>query len=405
MDFSKFYKVYFIGAGGIGMSALARYFKKNGMQVAGYDRTPTLLTHELKNEGIQIHYDDNIEMIPSEFKQNEDTLIVYTPAIPHNHKELTYYRENDFTLLKRSQVLGEITRSKRCIAVAGTHGKTTISSMIAHLMSYSEYKCTAFLGGIVKNLKSNFMYSESSDFMVVEADEFDRSFLSLNPSIAVIGSLDADHLDIYGNRNTMLDTYIQFISQIDKENGILIYKKELERVLRIPDYLQSFSYSLNEDSDFRIHTLNLSNYRYTFTVKTNERDFRVTLGMPGLVNVENAVAAIAATYASGVRKPEVYQKLASFQGIRRRFDIQMLDEKIIYIDDYAHHPRELEAFIQSVKAFFPEKKLCGIFQPHLYSRTLDFVDGFAKSLDLLDEVILIPIYPAREEPIPGISSE
>jgi UDP-N-acetylmuramate--alanine ligase len=398
--------VYFLGIGGIGMSALARYFKFTGKNVAGYDRTRTSLTDALQSEGIDVHFEDDIRNIPSKWNPAE-TLAVFTPALPYEHKELSWFREKTMGLLKRAKVLGMISNTKNCIAVAGTHGKTTVSTMTAIILKGSKIGCGAFLGGISKNTGSNLMLpSENSPWIVAEADEYDRSFLHLQPQIALVTSLDADHLDIYGDKAKIEESFGKFISQI-KPGGSLVVKKGVS--LNIEKTKAAvFTYSLKEDADFNTLNLKLQSEGgcYTFDLKTPGGIIEnCRLNYPGIINVENAVGASALAYLAGVSADEIRLGLENYLGVIRRFDIRYRSNTQVYIDDYAHHPAELEAVITSVKELFPGKRTLGIFQPHLYSRTRDFADEFAASLDLLDETVMVPLYPAREEPIPGVSSE
>lgn len=405
MDFSSIHNVYFVGVGGIGMSAIARFFNALGKNVAGYDKVSKPLTTELINEGIKIHFDDNISNIPEDFKSNETTLVIYTPAIPKNLKEYNFFLQNNFVIKKRSEVLGMLSREQKCLAVAGTHGKTTITTMISHFMRQSRMGCNAFMGGISKNYKTNFLADKDSKCIVVEADEFDRSFLQLNPQIAVISAVDADHLDIYSDKDDLKNSFRDFVNRINP-GGKLVIKEGLEFDIPNRDDIEVYTYALNKDSDFKTENIRIENGLYVFDfVGINGRINNLKLGLPGLLNVENAVAAIALATLSGVHNDEIFNSISRFKGIERRFDYQINRDDLVYIDDYAHHPEELKASINSVKELFKNKKITGIFQPHLYSRTRDFVNEFAQSLDLLDEVILLDIYPAREEPIPGISSE
>lgn len=397
---------YFLGIGGIGMSALARYFNSQGKFVAGYDKTSTPLTDELKSEGIRVHFQDDIQLIPSEIKSSaKNTLVIYTPAVPTDHHELNWLKDNGYSLVKRSVVLGWLSEGNICLAVAGTHGKTTTSSMLAHLLKTAGVNCTAFLGGISVNLDSNLLTGDSSKpghTIVAEADEFDRSFLTLYPDIAVITSMDPDHLDIYGNENQMGETYRMFASQI-KPEGTLLFKKGLNTG-KIS--ARSFTYSLEKPADYYADNISVRDGRYNFSLVTPDlRIDNLTLGMPGKHNVENAVAASAVALLSGTDPGKLTEGLSTYKGVKRRFEYHIRRDDLVYIDDYAHHPRELTAAITSVKELYPDKKITGIFQPHLYSRTRDFVDGFAESLSLLDELYLLDIYPARELPIPGITSE
>jgi UDP-N-acetylmuramate--alanine ligase len=405
MDFSSIHNVYFVGAGGIGMSAIARFFNALGKNVAGYDKVSKPLTTELISEGIKIHFDDNISSIPEDFKNKENTLVIYTPAIPKNLKEYNFFLQNNFVIKKRSEVLGMLSREQKCLAVAGTHGKTTITTMISHFMRQSRMGCNAFMGGISKNYKTNFLADKDSKYIVVEADEFDRSFLQLNPQIAVISAVDADHLDIYSDKDDLKNSFRDFVNRINP-GGKLVIKEGLEFDIPNRDDIEVYTYSLNKDSDFKTENIRIENGLYVFDfVGITGRINNLKLGLPGLLNVENAIAAIALATLSGVHNDEIFNSISRFKGIERRFDYQINRDDLVYIDDYAHHPEELKASINSVKELFKNKKITGIFQPHLYSRTRDFVNEFAQSLDLLDEVILLDIYPAREEPIPGISSE
>lgn len=398
--------VYFLGIGGIGMSALARYFKFMGRNVAGYDRTRTALTDNLQAEGIDVHYDDDIRNIPSRWNPAE-TLAVFTPALPYEHKELSWFREKTIGLLKRAKVLGMICNEKSCIAVAGTHGKTTVSTMTSIILQHSKVGCGAFLGGISKNLKSNLLLpTDNSPWIVAEADEFDRSFLHLQPQIALVTSVDADHLDIYGNKEKVEESFGKFISQI-KAGGMLVLKKGLT-LDTSKTKAKVYTYALQGEADF--HTVNLQlngeGGYYTFDLKTPDGIIaNCRLNYPGLVNVENAVGASALAFLAGASANDIKLGIENYQGVLRRFDIRYRGKNQVYIDDYAHHPAELEAVISSVKALYPNRKVTGIFQPHLYSRTRDFAEGFAASLDLLDEAVLVPLYPAREEPMAGVSSE
>lgn len=405
---------YFLGIGGIGMSAIARFFKRSGHNVSGYDRTESPLTKQLESEGIAIHYEDNPDLIPKGID-----MVVYTPAIPRETREFQHLEESGVTMKKRSQVLGEITRGKKCIAVAGSHGKTTTSAMIAHLLDKSSLGCTAFLGGISKNFDSNLLVNNNSDLIVVEADEYDRSFLQLHPFYSVITSADPDHLDIYGTHKNMLDAFSQFANQTSSEGAVFLKEgltchghqhehenDEEEHHLHIGEEIKQYSYSARSiEPDY--YAINVRNYNGNlfFDLRTPEKvlfDLELT-GSP-LYNVENAVAASAVTLACGLNEYELRNGLKTYAGIRRRFDIRLKNKDIVYIDDYAHHPKEIEATIESIRYLYPDKRLVGIFQPHLYSRTQDLADQFAEVLDQLDETILIPIYPAREKPIPGVSS-
>ena len=405
MEMQKITSVYFVGAGGIGMSALARYFRAKGKQVAGYDKTPSDLTAALIEEGIRIHYTDDITLIPADCKQIDSTLVIYTPAIPETHTELNYFKTNGFTLMKRARVLGEITRTERGLCVAGTHGKTTTSSMLAHLLKQSHVDCNAFLGGILKNYNSNLMLSDKSDLAVIEADEFDRSFHWLNPYMAVITAVDPDHLDIYGTPAAYRESFEHFTSLI-RPDGCLVMKKGLQLQPRLPEGTKLYTYSATEEADFFARNIRIGNGDIVFDFVTPDGSIPdVKLGVPVKVNIENGVAAMALAWLNGVTPEEIRGGMETFAGPVRRFDFHLKKDDIVLLDDYAHHPAELKASIQSVKELYPDKKVTGIFQPHLYTRTRDFAADFAASLSLLDELILLDIYPAREEPIPGVTSQ
>ncbi len=408
MDFTKIHKVYFIGIGGIGMSALARYFKHIEKSVAGYDKTATQITSDLQAEGIFIHFDESLNELPTDFKiEKENTLIIYTPAIPKSHEGLIFLIQNDFKLYKRAEILGLITNNYKTIAVAGTHGKTSISTSVSWLFNNSGNDCLAFLGGISKNYQSNLVLPQQINketVAVVEADEFDRSFLQLSPSIALITAIDADHLDIYENKENIVNSFNQFVKKI-KPNGTIIYKKGLTLLPEnFPE--NSFTYALTEEADFYAQQLKMNDRGlYSFDLVTPTRVIKdLESGVPGKVNAENAVAAASLAHVAGLDDETIRINLKSFKGVNRRFDFQINRETMVYVDDYAHHPEELKAFIGSIKELFPAKKITGIFQPHLFSRTKDFAVEFAQSLEKLDELILLDIYPAREEPIEGVSS-
>ena len=396
----KEHSIYFLGIGGIGMSALARYFIAKGYQVHGYDRTCTSLTLNLESEGMIIHYHEDISLIPA-----ETGLVVYTPAIPANNVELQYLRESGVRMMKRAEVLGMLSSEYQTIACAGTHGKTTTSCMVSYLLQQSSMGCQAFLGGISRNFDSNFLISETSPLMVVEADEYDRSFLHLHPSIAIITSIDSDHLDIYKSLASFREAFTGFTSNIVPQ-GSLIIKKDLDLPLQLSVGAKVFRYAVNEPADFFASDLRLvdSLYHFDFNYPGGKIN-NLVLGIPGLYNVENAVAALAAATLAGSTPDELIKAISTFKGVKRRFDIRLNDSNIVYIDDYAHHPEEIKACICSARDMFPDKKLTGIFQPHLFTRTRDFAEEFALSLSLLDEIVLLPIYPARELPIPGIDSE
>jgi UDP-N-acetylmuramate--alanine ligase len=397
--------VYFIGAGGIGMSALIRYFLSKGKQVAGYDKTPSELTEELNREGALIHYDDDATQIPEAFRSPADTFVIYTPAVPSSHTELGWFRTHNFEIIKRSQALGEITKHSRGLCVAGTHGKTTTSSMIAHLLKQSHVDCNAFLGGILKNYDNNLMLSDTSDLTVIEADEFDRSFHWLTPYMAVITSADPDHLDIYGTAEAYRESFEHFTSLI-RPDGCLILRKDIPITPRLLPGTKLYTYSAGDGGDFHAENIRIADGKIHFDFVTPESRINdIIPGIPIKVNIENGVAAMAVAWLNGATGEEIRKGMETFQGSRRRFDFCLKKDHIVLIDDYAHHPAELRESILSVKELYTGRKVTGIFQPHLYSRTRDFVDGFAASLSLLDELILLDIYPAREEPIPGITSQ
>lgn len=405
IDIDKISAVYFVGAGGIGMSALIRYFLSKEIKVGGYDRTSSELTEQLRKEGADIHYEDNIDLIPADFTDRTTTLVVYTAAIPDTNSELSFFRNLDFVMMKRARVLGEITNRLRSLCVAGTHGKTTTSSMIAHILKQSHVDCSAFLGGILKNYNSNLMLSEKSDLTVVEADEFDRSFHWLNPYMAVITAADPDHLDIYGTPEAYRESFEHFTSLI-RPGGCLVIKKGIKVTPQLQEGVKLYTYASTGDADFHAENVRVGNGEIYFDFVGPEiRIADIKLGVPVKVNIENGVAATAIAWLNGATPDEIRQGMASFQGARRRFEFHLKTDKIVLIDDYAHHPQELKASILSVRDLYPNRKLTGIFQPHLYTRTRDFAADFAKSLSLLDELILLDIYPARERPIPGVTSK
>jgi UDP-N-acetylmuramate--alanine ligase len=398
IDLNNIARIYFIGIGGIGMSALARYFSFHGKTVIGYDRTETPLTRQLAGEGIEIMYSDDVSQAPKDAQ-----LIVYTPAIPADHRQFQYYRENGYTMMKRSEVLGAITESTFNICVAGTHGKTTISTMIAHILRDTGYGCNAFLGGISANYNSNFWSSERK-MCVIEADEYDRSFLRLNPDLAVITAMDADHLDIYGTERAMQDSFIEFAGKV-KSDGTLYVKEGLARMeeFRAP---KKVTYSLKQKADIQADNIRMMNGYYLFDVKiNNERIEDVALNMGGLHNVENASVAIGVARQLQIEADAIKNAVEDFKGVKRRFEYIIKKKDVVYIDDYAHHPEELDTLIRSALNLFPGKKCTVIFQPHLYSRTRDLADGFASVLEAANEVIMLPIYPARELPIEGMTAE
>ena len=396
--------VYFVGAGGIGMSALVRYFLSEGLVVAGYDRTACQLTEELRAEGADIHYEDNPELIPAACRDRNETLVVYTPAIPATHKELTYFRENGFDIQKRAQVLGTLTRSMKGLCVAGTHGKTTTSSMTAHLLHQSHVGCNAFLGGITKNYGTNYLLSKKSDYVVIEADEFDRSFHHLRPYATVITATDADHLDIYGTEEAYLESFRHYTSLI-QPGGALIIHRGLKMKEDLQEGVRRYDYSRDE-GDFHAETIRIGGGRIVFDFVSpfgNIAD--VELGVPVSINIENGIAAMALAQIAGATAEEIRQAMASFQGVVRRFDFALKNDRHVLLSDYAHHPAEIRQSILSIREVFDGRKVTAIFQPHLYTRTRDFYRDFADSLSLLDEVILTEIYPAREAPIPGVTSQ
>lgn len=392
-------RVYLVGIGGIGMSGLARYFNHRGCRVAGYDKTSTPLTDALEDEGISVTFDDQQEGIPAAFRTaDERTLIIYTPAIPKNSEILNFFNGQGFTLYKRSEVLGIISKGMFTIAVAGTHGKTTTSSIVAHILKDSGYGCSAFLGGIASNYNSNVLFGDNNT-LVVEADEYDRSFLTLHPDVAIVTSMDADHLDIYGDKDNLTESFRLFASQL-KDGGRLICRKGLALE-------NGISYAANDAAaDAQASNVRITEGDFWFDFSNGEtRITDIRFGLPGLHNIENAVAAIEASLAVGVSPEKIKQALASFKGVKRRFEYIVRNQKHIYIDDYAHHPEELRACITAVKSLYPGKKLTTIFQPHLFSRTRDFADGFAEVLGMSDKLVMLDIYPARELPIEGVNSE
>ncbi|ELR71855.1 UDP-N-acetylmuramate--alanine ligase [Fulvivirga imtechensis AK7] len=401
--------MYFIGIGGIGMSALARWFKANNYYVAGYDRTDTDLTRQLVEEGMDIHYEDEVDAIPARIRDNrERSLVVFTPAIPKSHNEYNYLKESGFSIHKRSQVLGMISNAFKTVAVGGTHGKTTTSSMVAHILKNAGMDITAFLGGIATNYDSNFIRNEKIDentVAVVEADEFDRSFLALNPDIAVVTASDADHLDIYGDKASLETSFKEFIAKV-KADGKLFVNEKIAKDLVDSSYSRTVcTYGINQ-GQFFASEITMSNGFFEFNYSDERFKIeRIKLGVPGFHNVENATVAIAIALELGLHPEEVKHGIETYKGVKRRFEYLLRSDKIVFVDDYAHHPVEIEAFLGSLRAMYPDRKITAIFQPHLYSRTRDFAEGFAKSLSLADEVILLDIYPAREEPIEGVSAD
>lgn len=406
LNLKNYDSIYFLGIGGIGMSALARWFKHAGLKVSGYDRTATLLTHELMEEGMEIHFEDKIEFIPG-YLTKEKTLVVYTPAIPKDHKELQYLRAQGFTMVKRSEVLGMLTKNYKTVAVAGTHGKTTTSSLIAHILKEAGKDMVAFLGGITANYNSNLvMHGKVNEHtvMVAEADEFDRSFLRLFPEMAVVTSADADHLDIYGDHLQMLSAYKEFISQINK-GGYLVIHESIAPLAEDKKQITKETYGTTRGQFF---ASNVRAQHGFFQFDLNGPGLRlenIQLGVPGFHNMENAIAATMVAMKLGIEDKIIRQALASFSGVKRRFEFIIRQDNLVFIDDYAHHPAEIEAFLKSLKSMYAGKKITVVFQPHLFTRTRDFAEGFSKALSLADELLLLDIYPARELPIPGITSD
>ncbi len=391
---------YFVGIGGIGMSALARYFNLEGKSVFGYDKTPSVITDALIKEGIQIQFEDELSLLPKSIQNNENTLVVFTPAIPKSNKILSWFKSEKYWILKRAAVLGEISKNSMCLAVAGTHGKTTTSAILGHLLAECNMPVTAFLGGVTENYNSNLIY-KGSEIMVVEADEFDRSFLQLNPQTAVITSVDADHLDIYGTKENLIKTFEEFITKIDTDGNLLISK-----VLNLKNNtIKQFTYGIHSDAQYQAFDIKATTRGYRFSLKMPDNQIweNLHLSISGIINVKNAVAAVAVAALNGVSEAEIRDALNTFKGIKRRFDI-WLDGKVTFIDDYAHHPEEIAALLRGLRDKYPKRKITAIFQPHLFTRTRDFIDDFAHVLGQFDEIVLLPIYPAREEPIEGINS-
>ena len=392
MKLKKIQTIYFVGIGGIGMSAIARYFASNGKLVAGYDKTPSQITSSLEELGVEIHFEDSLKNIPISFLDKDKTLVVYTPAIAENHTELNYFLNNNFKVLKRAEVLGKITESTFCLAVAGTHGKTTTSSILGHIMH--QQKATSFLGGIAENYNSNLILGEDK-VSVVEADEFDRSFLQLSPNIACITSMDADHLDIYGEAAVLEESFVEFANKV---SGTLIIAKGLP--------LKGLTYAVNEAADYRAFNLKIENGKYIFDVQTPSETIKnIEFYLPGKHNVMNALAAFAMADVYGVPAKKIKLSLSTFKGVKRRFSYKIKTSDFVLIDDYAHHPTEINAVENSIREMYPKEKVLAVFQPHLFSRTRDFIDDFATALSKFDEILLLDIYPARELPIAGVSSE
>lgn len=395
MNLNTIHNVYFVGIGGIGMSALARYFVANGKKVAGYDKTPTDITDALISLGVQVHFEDDVKHISTPFLNSNDTLVVYTPAIPKGHIEFNYFKNQNFKIYKRSQILGLITENTFCLAVAGTHGKTTTTSILGHLLNQCDVPLTAFLGGICENYDSNLIIN-GTEVSVVEADEFDRSFLTLSPNFACITSMDADHLDIYGEASELIKSFEDFSKRV-KPNGKLFVKNGLP--------IKGLTYGIEDDSDYSVQNIKIVNGTYVFNVKTPTAILEnLQFNLPGRHNLSNALIALAMAVEYGCSHQQLAKALASFKGVKRRFTYQIKRDDFVFIDDYAHHPEEINAVHQAVREMYPNKKVLAIFQPHLFSRTRDFIDDFAKSLSNFDEVLLLDIYPARELPIEGVTS-
>lgn len=404
MKLDEIKSVYFIGAGGIGVSALIRFFLSKQKAVAGYDRTPSELTARLIEEGVDIHYEENVALIPDYCRDPKTTLVVYSAAIPETHQELTYFRNEGFEIQKRAQVLGTVTSGTKCLAVAGTHGKTTTSTMAAHILHQSALGCTAFLGGISKNYETNLLLSNDSPFTVVEADEFDRSFHWLRPYMTVITATDPDHLDIYGTKEAYLESFRHYTSLI-QEGGALIIHTGLELQPNVKPGVRIYTYSRNE-GDFHAENVRIGNGKIVFDfIAPDARINDIELGVPVSINIENGIAAMALAHLNGATAEEIRTAMKSFSGVDRRFDFRLKTKEVVLISDYAHHPAEIEQSVRSIRELYQDKKITAIFQPHLYTRTRDFYRDFAKSLSLLDEVILTNIYPAREQPIPGVTSQ
>ena len=402
MNIDNIKSVYFLGAGGIGMSAIARYFLKKGLVVGGYDKTPSDLTRQLEKEGMLIHYEEDLEMIPHICKQKDSCLVVYTPAIPEEHLELQYFRANGFEVQKRAQVLGTLTQTHKGLCVAGTHGKTTTSTMCAHIIHQSQLDCNAFLGGISKNYGTNYILSDS-DFVVIEADEFDRSFHWLRPWMSVITSTDPDHLDIYGTKEAYLESFRHY-TELIQPGGALIIHRGLEMEENLQDGVRRYDYALTE-GDFHAENIRIANGEITFDfISPIECVKDVQLGQPIPINIENGIAAMAMAQLNGCTAEELRYGMQTYGGVDRRFDFKIKTDGLVFLSDYAHHPKEILQSVKSIRELYKDKHITAIFQPHLYTRTRDFYNDFADALSLLDEVVLTEIYPAREEPIPGVTS-
>ena len=404
MNLNNINSVYCVGIGGIGMSALARWFHFQKKEVAGYDRIKTTLTASLEREGIHVHYEDDTKLVPPNFKDPQTTLVVYTPAVPMTHNELSFFTEKGFFVKKRSEVLGIITRDVYSIAVAGTHGKTTISSMIAHLLNASEMGCSAFVGGIMTNYNTNVLLAGTDSPVIMEADEYDRSFMRLSPDYSILNSLDPDHLDIYQDRDSMVSTYLDFLKLNDVKGRLLIHRDPAQQLGDKLDGFQYRSFGL-KNADITANNLRVEDGNNLFDYEGITAIKDLKLKLPGFHNISNAVAAITVALDMGMDSLLVKESLSTYNGVKRRFEYVYRSDELIYIDDYAHHPTEIKALLNSVRFLYPDKKVTVVFQPHLYSRTRDFSEGFSESLSLADEVVMLPIYPAREEPIQGITSQ
>lgn len=404
MELKDIKSVYFVGAGGIGMSAIARYFLHKGLVVAGYDKTPSELTHQLEKEGMMIHYEENVNLIPEACRQPLTTLVVYTPAIPSTHAELKYFHDNNFVIEKRAQVLGTLTRTHKGLCFAGTHGKTTTSTMCAHIMHQSHLDCNAFLGGISKNYGTNYILSTHSDYVVIEADEFDRSFHWLRPWMSVITSTDPDHLDIYGTKEAYLESFRHY-TELIQPGGALIIHKDLEMKQHVQEGVKVYNYS-REEGDFHAENIQIKNGTITFDfISPIEIVKNVELGQPIPINIENGVAAMAMAQLNGCTAEELREGMRTYGGVDRRFDFKIKNDRHVFLSDYGHHPKEILQSAKSLKELYSDRKITAIFQPHLYTRTRDFYKDFADALSHFDEVILTEIYPAREQPIEGITSK
>mgnify|MGYP001212975921 FL=1 len=404
MELKDIKAVYFVGAGGIGMSAIARYFINRGLVVAGYDKTPSDLTHQLEKEGMLIHYEENLDEIPHACKNSSSCLVIYTPAIPEKHKELQYFRTNGFEVVKRAQVLGTLTRTHKGLCVAGTHGKTTTSTMCAHIMHQSHVDCNAFLGGISKNYGTNYILSDKSDYIVIEADEFDRSFHWLRPWMSVITATDPDHLDIYGTKEAYLESFRHY-TELIQPGGALIIHDALEMKPNVQEGVKTYIYS-RDKGDFHAENINIDNGEITFDfISPIESIKDIQLGQPVPINIENGIAAMAMAQLNGCTAEEIKYGMQTYSGVDRRFDFKIKNDRHVFLSDYGHHPKEVMQSARSLRELYPNRKITAMFQPHLYTRTRDFYKDFADALSLFDEVILTEIYPAREQPIPGVTSQ